>query len=139
MSGPADHVTVLVAHGSRNPRTAADHVALCNAVAEAAGDSPATGHDAHRASPSVLPAFLEMAEPSIGDAIDAAVATGTRSVTVLPLFIHLGNHVERDIPAVIDAARNRHPDVAIHLRPHIGAGADFVRLVAYAVGGSPRD
>ncbi len=110
MSGPADHVTVLVAHGSRNPRTAADHVALCNAVAEAAGDSPATGHDAHRASPSVL-----------------------------PLFIHLGNHVERDIPAVIDAARNRHPDVAIHLRPHIGAGADFVRLVAYAVGGSPRD
>jgi sirohydrochlorin ferrochelatase len=122
---PAPDVTLLVAHGSRNPRTAADHAALCNAVADAvAGPSaPAT----------VLPAFLEISEPSIGDAIDAAVAGGATSVTVLPLFVHVGNHVERDIPAIVDEARRRHPGTTVALRPHIGAGADFVELVARAV------
>ncbi|UDY37357.1 sirohydrochlorin chelatase [Dermatobacter hominis] len=122
---PAPDVTLLVAHGSRNPRTAADHTALCNAVAAAATDA---------AGPSrVLPAFLEITEPSIGDAIDDAVEGGATSITVLPLFVHVGNHVERDIPAIVDEARARHPGVHVVLRPHIGAGADFVELVARAV------
>ncbi len=122
---PAPDVTLLVAHGSRNPRTAADHAALCNAVA-AATSGP------HGAA-TVLPAFLEISEPSIGDAIDAAVAGGATTVTVLPLFVHVGNHVERDIPEIVAAARARHPGVDVVLRPHIGAGADFVQLVAHAV------
>jgi sirohydrochlorin ferrochelatase len=122
---PAPDVTLLVAHGSRNPRTAADHAALCNAVADALGASVGPAR--------VLPAFLEISEPSIGDAIDDAVAEGARSITVLPLFVHVGNHVEHDIPAIVERARARHPDVHLVLRPHIGAGADFVELVAHAV------
>ncbi len=115
---PHDSVTLLVAHGSRNARTAADHAALCNAVA------------AHAGGATVLPAFLEISEPSIGDAIDHAVADGASEVVVLPLFVHVGNHVERDIPAIVDEARARHPGTAIDLRPHVGAATGFVDLVA---------
>lgn len=121
-SSPSGSVTLLVAHGSRNARTAADHTALCNAVASAAGAT-------------VLPAFLEISEPSIGDAIDHAVADGAGEVVVVPLFVHVGNHVERDIPAIVADARRRHPAVAIDLRPHVGAAAGFVDLVAGQLSG----
>ncbi|HRW42560.1 MAG TPA: CbiX/SirB N-terminal domain-containing protein, partial [Microthrixaceae bacterium] len=120
-SPEADHrpdaVTLLVAHGSRNARATADHTALCNAVADESGRT-------------VRPAFLEISEPSIGDAVDAAVRDGARVVTVVPLFVHAGNHVEVDIPGIVDAARLRHSDVDIDLRPHLGATPDFVRMVA---------
>jgi len=112
-----DAVTLLVAHGSRNARATADHTALCNAVADESGRT-------------VRPAFLEISEPSIGDAVDAAVRDGARVVTVVPLFVHAGNHVEVDIPGIVDAARLRHSDVDIDLRPHLGATPDFVRMVA---------
>ena len=72
-----DAVTLLVAHGSRNARATADHTALCNAVADESGRT-------------VRPAFLEISEPSIGDAVDAAVRDGARVVIVVPLFVHAG-------------------------------------------------
>ena len=118
MTNPSSSVTLLVAHGSRNARTAADHTALCNSVAEATGGR------------TVLPAFLEISEPSIGDAIDHAVAEGATDVTVVPLFVHVGNHIERDIPAIVAEARGRHPGTSIDLRPHIGAAPGFVALIA---------
>ncbi|MFN7968156.1 MAG: CbiX/SirB N-terminal domain-containing protein [Acidimicrobiales bacterium] len=112
-----DAVTLLVAHGSRNARATADHTALCNAVADESGRT-------------VRPAFLEISEPSIGDAVDAAVRDGARVVIVVPLFVHAGNHVEVDIPGIVATARLRHPDVDIDLRAHLGATPDFVRMVA---------
>ncbi len=110
-------ITLLVAHGSRNPRVVADHTALCNAVAE-------------RTATTVLPAFLEISEPAIGEAIEDAVRSGAIRVTVLPLFVHVGNHVERDIPAIVAAARDRHPDLDLVLTGHIGAAPGFIELVA---------
>lgn len=121
MAEPApapERITILVAHGSRNARTAADHAALCNQVSAAA-------HDA-----TVMPAFLEISEPSIADAIDDAVAAGGTHVTVVPLFVHVGNHVERDIPAIVDEAARRHPLVEVTLSSHIGAAPGFADLVA---------
>lgn len=110
-------VTLLVAHGSRNPRVAADHTALCNAVAD-------------RTATTVLPAFLEISEPSIADGIDDAVRAGADRITVVPLFVHVGHHVERDIPATVAAARERHPGVELVLTAHIGKAPGFVDLVA---------
>lgn len=123
-------------------------MALCNAVTEALGSPVPVPGDSHTGDSgsrvaertTVMPAFLEISEPSIGDAIDDAIAGGAKSVTVLPLFVHVGNHVERDIPDIVRRARDRHPGVPVHLRPHIGSGANFVRLVAHAVGEHrPRD
>ncbi|HPU39825.1 MAG TPA: CbiX/SirB N-terminal domain-containing protein, partial [Microthrixaceae bacterium] len=115
---PPARITILVAHGSRNARTAADHAALCNLVSAAADGT------------AVLPAFLEISEPSIGDAIDEAAAAGAAHVMVVPLFVHVGNHVERDIPAIVAEARTRHPHVEVVLAAHIGAAPGFAELIA---------
>lgn len=122
---PAD-VTLLVAHGSRNPAAAQAHSSLCDAVAAASG--AATGRTV-----VVVPAYLEISDPSIPDAIDAAVAAGATTVRVLPHFLGPGNHVLVDIPEIVAAARERHPDVDVELVEHLGADPALVDLLAARV------
>jgi sirohydrochlorin cobaltochelatase len=110
-------VVLLIAHGSRNPATAGDHAALCRAVAD-------------RSGVVVRPAYLELTEPSIPDAVSAAVDGGATTVRLVPFFLHVGNHVLRDLPAIADEARARHPGIEVVLEEHTGADPRLVDLVA---------
>lgn len=120
---------LVVAHGSRAPHVTDDHDAVC---AELADDAP-EGVD-------VRPAYLEINDPSIPDAIDAAVADGADRVVLLPYFLHAGNHTRRDIPAAIDEAAVRHPGVVLTMADHLGPDARLVAILAdraAAAGGEP--
>jgi sirohydrochlorin cobaltochelatase len=108
---------LLIAHGSRNPAAQADHRRLCDRVGAAAGVA-------------VRPAYLELAEPGIAAAIDAAVADGAVRVRLVPVFLHSGNHVARDIPEAVATARAAHPGVVIELDEHVGADPALVDLIA---------
>ena len=110
-------VTVLVAHGSRSAVANETHLDLCRDLSDRLGRP-------------VRPAFLELAEPSIEDAVDEAAAGGAEQVTVLPYFLLPGNHTGRDIPAAVDAARLRHPTLAVSLARYLGAEPAIVDLVA---------
>lgn len=56
--------------------------------------------------------FNEFCAPSVGDALDRAVAQGAESVIVVtPMMTPGGEHAEIDIPATIDEARQRHPGI----------------------------
>lgn len=66
-------------------------------------------------------AYLEIARPSLGEAIDRAASGGARRIVVLPFFLQAGMHVRRDIPSIVAAARRRHaPGVDIRLAPYLG-------------------
>lgn len=117
MIDPPRVVTVLIAHGSRSPATGEDHARLCAAVAERSGTD-------------VRPGFLELSEPSVADAVAGAAADGATEVRLLPYFLHVGNHVRRDLPALAEAARAAHPGVTVTLEDHIGADPALVDLVA---------
>ena len=119
-------MTLLVAHGSRNPAAAAAHEQLCEAVAVAACEVAERGVE-------VRPAYLELTPPSIPDAIDRAVADGATTVRVLPHFLGPGNHVSVDIPAIVVDARARHAGVTIELVEHLGADPALVGLLAARV------
>lgn len=54
------------------------------------------------------PAFLEAAAPTIADAVDKCVAAGAERVIALPYFLLPGNHWDRDIPAAMGEAADRH-------------------------------
>ena len=110
MNGGGDVVWLVVAHGSRASGTVEDHVAVCRTLRDRAGFEVA----------DVRPAFLELNDPSIPTAIDAAIADGAARLVLLPYFLHAGNHTQRDIPAFIDEASERHPDVEIVLAEHLG-------------------
>ena len=82
---------VLVAHGSRASSANQAHLDLAAALAA-------------RIEPTVLGAFMELAEPSIGDAIGRAVDAGATVVAVLPYFLHPGRHQQVDIPQLVAEA-----------------------------------
>ena len=109
-------VTILVAHGSRLASANEAHVDLCRELSE-------------RTSRSVRPAFLELAEPSIGAAIDDAAGVGA-PIVVLPFFLLPGNHTGRDIPDIVTAARARHPALDLSLARYLGAETALVDVVA---------
>lgn len=118
MTEPEEAVVVLVAHGSRAEAGNDAHRNLAERLAGGTGRT-------------VLAAFLELAEPSIGDAIDRAVAAGpqARSVVVLPYFLHPGRHVDEDIPAIVEEARARHSAMEIELLGAFGSNEQVLDLL----------
>ena len=52
-------------------------------------------------------AFLELGEPSLEGAVEALVARGVHDILVVPYFLTLGIHLERDIPSLIKEIASR--------------------------------
>lgn len=110
---------LLVAHGSRREASNEEIRDLAAALAEQAEP----GFD------QVGYAFLEIAEPSIQDAIEELVRAGACEVVVLPYFLSAGRHVAEDIPAEVERKRAEHPEVAIRITPYLGQTEGMVRTL----------
>ena len=80
-----------------------------------------------------MPAYLELAEPSIPAAIDSAIAAGATQVRLVPHFLGPGNHVMVDIPEIVAAARQRHPGIEVELSEYLGADPALIDLLAARV------
>lgn len=116
---------LLLAHGSRREASNDEVRALTAAVAA----ELAPRYD------RVGCAFLELAAPDIGGAIDAEAVAGADEVVLLPYFLAAGRHVDEHIPAIVDAARERHPALRLRLLPHVGALEEMPGLIARATMG----
>ena len=99
---------ILFAHGSRDPQWAAPFRAIQQRVA--------------RAKPEVAVelAFLEIMQPSLGDAVARLAASGRTRFTVAPLFMAQGAHLRRDLAALVADVRTRHSGVDIEVLPPAG-------------------
>ena len=109
---------VIVDHGSRQEAANAVVVQLAQAVQARAGTRAL-----------VAWAHMEGAEPSLPRAIDGCVSQGALEVTVQPPFLVPGKHATRDIPALLEAARERHPGVRFELGGVIGADPLLAELI----------
>lgn len=114
---------VIVDHGSRQEPANAVVVQLAEAVQARAGTRAAVSW-----------AHMEGAEPSLPRALDACVSQGALEVTVQPLFLVPGKHATRDIPELLEAARQRHPGVQFDLAGVIGADPLLAELIAKRCG-----
>ena len=117
MTLPPGTAAIVIAHGSRADAANDAHRSVCDALAARSGTT-------------VVPAFLELAEPSLDDAVHRLAERGTEHVVVLPFFLYPGRHIQRDIPALVDAARSANPGVDIEIGPLFGADPGVVELLA---------
>ena len=113
-------VVVVAAHGSRAPAANVAHQGVVDALA-AVVDLPVTA------------AYLELAVPSIPDAIDAAVASGAATVLVLPYFLHPGRHLTDDLPQIVQDAAERHPALAVELLASFGSEPGLLEILVAQV------
>ncbi len=74
--------------------------------------------------------FMECNEPTIVEAVDEAVKRGADRVVGVPYFLHTGTHVASDLPAILDEARGRHPEVEFALGRYIGASNALAEILA---------
>lgn len=107
---------ILMAHGSRNT---ASNQEVENLTAEIGKLLPSI----------VTHAFLDVLPPALPETIDRLVKEGAALIDVLPLFLNSGNHVQKDIPVMIEDAQKKYPSVAIHLLKHIGSHPGYLQLV----------
>ena len=77
----------------------------------------------------VRTAHLEIAEPSLGDAIDACVIAGARAIVIHPYFLGPGRHTSEDIPRQVQEASARHPSVLLRTSAPLGLHDKLVDVV----------
>jgi sirohydrochlorin ferrochelatase len=77
----------------------------------------------------VRTAFLGGGEPELADAVDEVVEAGAGRIIVLPYFLTLGLHLQRDLPNLVAAARRRHPGCIIEVTPPLDGHAGLVRIL----------
>jgi sirohydrochlorin ferrochelatase len=100
---------VAVAHGSRDPRSAATVRALVDVVrAQAPGVS-------------VHESFLDLSTPNVTDVLRGLYAAGHRTAVVVPLLLGSAFHARVDLPALISSVRAECPGFAIAVSDVLGA------------------
>ena len=110
---------LLVAHGSRREASNEEIRQLTAQLRSRAGDR----------YQSVSCAFLELAEPSIPDGIEASIQQGAKEVIVLPYFLSAGRHVQEDIPREIAGKQQEHPEIKIRQVPYVGSAEGITDLL----------
>lgn len=114
---------VLVDHGSRQPEANALLAQLAALLKARVPDRIV--HYAH----------LELAPPSIADAIERCAAEGATEIVVHPYFLAPGRHATEDIPRLAREAARRHPDVAVRVSPPLGLHEKLADVVLERVDG----
>ena len=111
---------LIVAHGSRRETSNEEVRKLAEKIRATQGlpvDEVAT-------------AFLELAEPSIPDGLEACIQRGASEVLVFPYFLAAGRHVVEDIPAEIAPVKDKYPQVTVTVTSHLGLAAELPALIA---------
>lgn len=63
----------------------------------------------------VEPAFLELGHPDLASAVERLVSRGAARITVIPYFLTMGTHLNRDLPRLAADAARRYENVEIHV------------------------
>ena len=108
---------LLVDHGSREPEA---QTALERLAEELRTLEPGLAvHVAH----------LELATPTVAEAIAACAAEGVTDLVVHPFFLAPGRHAAKDVPQQVAAAAARHPGLRVQLTAPLGASAGIADLI----------
>ncbi len=62
-------------------------------------------------------AFLDGGKPNLRDAVKALAASGAERVVVIPYFLTLGLHLQRDLPALVAQVEAENPNVRVQVTP----------------------
>ncbi len=118
---------IILAHGSRRQESNLEIQTLAEKVTSLVQQDDQS--DAKQQYHLVDYAYLEVTAPTLLQAIDASIQQGASQITVMPYFLNSGNHVMRDIPAMINQARAQYPTCEFNLSACIGMLDNMPALV----------
>ena len=65
-------------------------------------------------------AFLEMMQPSLDEAVASLSHAGATKITVVPVFFGQGGHLRNDFPVLLEACREKFPQIDLSATPAVG-------------------
>lgn len=74
-------------------------------------------------------AHMEIAEPTIGQAVARCAAAGAQRVVIAPYFLSRGRHVQHDIPELVAEAAAANPGVECVVAEPIGIDSLMAQLI----------
>lgn len=108
---------ILFAHGARDARWAEPFEAVAARVRE-------------RAAPAeVRLAFLELMAPSLAEAGRTLAQAGCGRVDIVPLFLGVGGHVRKDLPALVESLAAAWPGVRWQLHSAVGEDPTLIEAM----------
>ena len=114
MAAPA---LVALAHGSRDPRSAATIKALVDEVKSIRPDL------------TIERAFLDLSRPSFDTVVDRLVRKGHEEIVVVPLLLTQAFHARVDVPQAVQEAGERHPGLKITTSAILGLEPFFLEIL----------
>jgi sirohydrochlorin cobaltochelatase len=109
---------VLFAHGARDPKWAAPFERLQQLVQARVPDA------------AVSLAFLELMSPSLPDLAGQLVGIGCNEITVVPIFLGQGGHLQRDLPLLVERLRADHAGLKVTVAGAAGEDAAVLDAIA---------
>lgn len=107
---------LLVGHGTRDQRGQQEFTELVARLSRARPDLLVGG------------GYLEIAQPSIGAAVDELVARGATQLVAIPLLLLAAGHAKQDVPEALELAGRRHPRLTMRLAGHLGLHPSLLQL-----------
>lgn len=83
-------------------------------------------------------AFLELGRPDLEGAVVQLIGRGVRDLLVIPYFLTLGTHLERDLPKLAAQAAAAHPGVDLRVTPPLDGHAALVDILLDRAAGESR-
>jgi sirohydrochlorin ferrochelatase len=77
----------------------------------------------------VEPAFLELGQPDLAEAVARLSGQGVRRILVIPYFLTLGIHLERDLPAIVREISKSNNDLEIAVTPPLDGHPGLVQVL----------
>ena len=112
------HAMVLFAHGSRQNTWRMPFDLIAQKVSE------------RHPNVQVELAFLEFMTPTLTESLNTLAGQGIVSINIVPLFFGVGNHVARDLDALIQSFTDAHPHVQLTVAPAVGQSPVVLEAMA---------
>ncbi len=108
---------IVFAHGSRIEPANQAVRAVATEFARAGGH------------PHVEAAFLELGHPSLEEAVARFADQGIQRIIVIPYFLTLGMHLERDLPRLVQDISNKKSGLHITVTPPLDGHPALVEIL----------
>ncbi len=108
---------LLIAHGSRRAEANYDLVLVAEKMRERVPGK------------NIEVSYLELAEPSIPQGLQACVEKGASEIRMLPYFLSAGSHVTRDLEGFKSDFLEVHPHVKCTLCPPLGLHPQMIDIL----------
>jgi sirohydrochlorin ferrochelatase len=107
---------IVFAHGSSVPSANDAVQAVAQAMAKAGGYRVEVG-------------FLEPVHPTLPEAAATLAGQGVSKILILPYFLTLGLHLQRDLPRIVEEIAKAHPELEIRVTEPLDGHQALVEIL----------